>query len=704
MGRNLLIAMFVVMGLVSGNSAMGQGSPKGSLDIRAKVKEAMQLVPRGRKTGVYLDQILVKYKPAAARAIEAANTTFQPFTIGPDQSAVFLNRIGDTGWILWNIDPTTNLQELSTRLDSNPDVVTYQRVNRIYPLIAHPNDADYDTIETSEDLILGFGDEAITFRRLWHFDDINAEQAWTIWPNQWYTAANKPAGPLLAVIDTGCDMNHPDFIGAGGTTTDSKYGGQLNKSLSKQFKFGALVTSKPSTMDSNGHGTHVTGLALAGGNNGGFNGHGTIGTGYNGRGMVLRVFDNSGNGSDADAGAAIYYAADKGASIINLSLGTENYSQLFQDAVTYAFQKGCLVVCAGNEDGNGGGDLGPIYPAACSGALAVTANGPNKIPANDTYTGYGSYLCVAAPGGNVVISSDFSSFRIQYDWSTTPTYDCALSLMTGLYPPFTKEYSYLAGTSMACPVVSGAATLYYGKNKLKPTDGWSNVRAYQAIERSAENVMGAPNGSWELTQGYGSLDMEALMMDADARTAVVGSIQGIVYYGGTPVAHVSVKAQKAGSLVKFTTTTLADGTYRYDQIPPGIYTVTAAPFGSLKSKLLVVKAGCDNPGNDFWAGTYTGDDTPPVAAKLDYKASSLTYVTVAHWGYDTETGIDEVKFRVGTTLGGSEKMADKVYAIDTNKVQIKPLTLAHGGIYYVRATYKNGAGMTTTKDVQFTVP
>src|SRR5256885_4946842 len=101
---------------------------------------------------------------------------------------------------------------------------------------------------------------------------------------------------------------------------------------------------------------------------------------------------------------------------IYLSLGSTNFSQLFQDAVTYAFQRGSAVICAGNENGNGGGNLGPIYPAACSGALGVTANAPDYFSADDYYAGYGSYVDIAAPGGDLVAGADY--YIIQYVWST----------------------------------------------------------------------------------------------------------------------------------------------------------------------------------------------------------------------------------------------------------------------------------------------
>src|SRR5204862_6909066 len=128
-------------------------------------------------------------------------------------------------------------------------------------------------------------------------------------------------------------------------------------------------------------------------------------------------FGGSSTGEDSNLAAAMFYAADNNADILSISLGErQGFSQLLQDATTYAWQKGCLVVVAANEDGGGGGDIGPIYPAVCSGALAVTANGPGYLSAAATYAGTGPYVDIAAPGGDVVQSDEY--MLIQFVFST----------------------------------------------------------------------------------------------------------------------------------------------------------------------------------------------------------------------------------------------------------------------------------------------
>lgn len=677
-----------------------------TLDARARSRFATS-IPTGRMNEIMPGQIMVKMRPSMAQKLVAhqQGTLSERMDISvPDEASIVPNgflqsRIGNTGWTLWRVPASTDVKALAAQLKGQPGVLTAEPVNRIYPLLAQPNDPDWTAYEDSEDLVFSLEGDIEPFRRLWHLEDTHAFESWSIWPNKYYTSATKPADPpLIAVIDTGCDMNHPDFINAGGSSSDSAFGGQLDKARSARFELGEKVPG--STEDLVGHGTHVTGIALAAGNNGAFSpsvNNGTLGTGYACRGMVLRVFDDQGVGTDADAAAAIYEAIDQGADVINLSLGTTNFSQLFQDAVTAAFQSGCLVVASGNEDGSGGGNLGPIYPAACSGALAVTANGEGLVPATSTYAGYGSYVDIAAPGGDVFLDQNpFNpSYKIQFVWSTSSRDpNVALAQVPELVPPYTVNYSYLAGTSMASPAVAGAAGMYYGKNGLDQKTGWANLRTYRALERSAIGVMGAPRGSWELYQGYGSLDMQNLLLDANARNASVGAIEGIVYYNSTALANVTVRAQRTGDRVKYQTSTRPDGSYRFEMLPAGVYNVTAIPFGAAKVKSATVVPGCDQTAVDFWCGTYSGDETSPVVGRFDILSFTNTSFSIRHWAYDPETSIDRMSFRIGTTPGGTDVMADTEVFPESNTVSKSGLTIPPFNTFQAR--YVNGGNMTTT--------
>jgi len=670
------VAAFAVLG-----SAFASGLPEG---LRTTI-------PSGPKNGIIPGYLMVKMRPAmSAFALK-----------GLPKGTQYLHPVATGGWTMWKLPAGADPRVAAQGALHSPGVVAAEPLNRIYLL--DPNDGDFGVEEHDEEVILNFGDGDPFFMRLWHLDDDNAVAGWSVYPNQFYTAATRPQNaPKIAIVDTGCDTMHPDFMNAGAITSDVHLGGQLNLALSRQFVLGEPDPTG-SIEDVHGHGTHVTGLALAAANNGSFSSHGVIGIGYNAEGVILRVFDNSGTGTDADAAAAIVYAADNGVDVINLSLGTTNFSQVFQDAVTYAWQKGSLVVCAGNENGAGGGDLGPIYPAACSGALAVSANGPGYIPANTSYSGYGSYVDIAAPGGDIVQDVDF--FMIQFVWSTamrTEGYLFDLSNQGALYPPYHLNYAYLAGTSMACPQVSGAAALYMGQRNLRVANGFTNLKTYRALEKSAQGVMGAPYGGWELTQGYGSLDIYSLLTGGDPRGAQVGAIEGIVYSNATSIANVAVRAQKTSGGTTYTTTTQADGTYRFEALPPGAYKVWAAPFGQLKTKYMNVAAGSDLTGFDFWCGTYfNGDDTAPVVRFVTHgSAGSGSVMSLSYWAYDTETGVDKITARV--LSNGNEIVPETEVIPQDGAISVAiPNPRVGPKSYTVVLKFTNGAGLVTTYSGNF---
>jgi serine protease len=583
---------------------------------------------------------------------------------------------------------------VAAQLRQSGQVVYAQPLNRIYTMLEEPNDGDWNYYESGEPMVpLG----EYSFRRLWYLDDTLAFEGWSDWPNTWYTAATRPQNsPIIAVIDTGADLTHPDYINSGGTGTDVTQGGQFLNNLGRRFEFGDIVPGAP--VDVQGHGTHVTGLALAAGNNGSFGGQGMIGIGYPCRGMILRVFDDNGVGSDADAAAAIYYATDNGADIINLSLGTTNYSQLFQDAVTYANQKGVLVLAAGNESGSGGGPLGPIYPAANTGVVSVTANGPGFLHASDYYAGSGSYLDMAAPGGNLIL--DYSNIEdpialLAYIWSTTMTTTNPIlenPLVTGYY----LNYGYLIGTSMATPMVAGAMGLYYGKFGLDRNDGDARIRAIRALQRSVYGAAGAPKGSWEPSQGFGCLDVFSLLNELDSRDATAGGIEGMVYLNGTATSNVTVRAKRDGSATTFSTTTGADGTYRFDQLPEGKFQVWAAPGGQRKDRRAVVIPGSDAQAIDFWCGTYTGDETAPIVETFEVAAYGTDYIDLRVRAYDTETGIEQIHTQVGTSPGATDVVPPTLMTWESGLMRIPvPAPGLVSGSFYITGKFTNGNGTVT---------
>lgn len=208
---------------------------------------------------------------------------------------------------------------------------------------------------------------------------------------------------VIAIIDTGVDLPNLEFAGKIVAGCD-------------------FVNRDDSAQDDEGHGTHVAGIAAAIGNN---SSH-MAGISWGARVMPLKVLSASGRGSTSAISAAIIYAADHGAKVINLSLGGPGYSSTLERAVNYAVARGVVVVASAGNNGNST----PNYPAAYANAIAVAATNSSNLRAS--FSNYGSYVDLAAPG------YDIASLRVG----------------TG-----TVRYN---GTSMASPHVAGAAAIVAG--------------------------------------------------------------------------------------------------------------------------------------------------------------------------------------------------------------------------------------------------
>ncbi|MDM5296826.1 S8 family serine peptidase [Bacillus pumilus] len=216
---------------------------------------------------------------------------------------------------------------------------------------------------------------------------------------------------LIAVVDTGVDSRLSDLSGT--VRTD----------------LGANVISRnKDAIDDSGHGTHVAGIIAAKADNHysmtGLNQHTGI--------IPVKVLDAFGFGDTEHIALGIKHAVDKGAKVINLSLGGY-YSRVIEYAMKYASQKNVLVVAASGNDGYP--EMG--YPASSQYAMAIGASSRMDIAAE--FSSFGQGLSMSAPGSDIP------------------------SLMPD------GNVTYLSGTSMATPYVAAAAGLLLSKSPaLKP--------------------------------------------------------------------------------------------------------------------------------------------------------------------------------------------------------------------------------------------
>jgi thermitase len=232
------------------------------------------------------------------------------------------------------------------------------------------------------------------FGEQWGLPKIWAQQAWAI--------TTGSTNVVVAIVDTGIELNHPDLAG-------------------KLVRGANFVTPGLPPMDRHGHGTHVAGTAAAITNNG----IGVAGVSWGARLMPVKVLDDEGRGFLSDVANGIIWAADNDADVINLSLGTAVHSQMLENAVNYAWNEGSVLVCsAGNT-----GLSTPRFPASYTNCIATAATDPRDNKA--FFSTWGLWVDVAAPGVDILST-----------WVD-------------------GEYRRAMGTSMAAPHVAGQAALLW---------------------------------------------------------------------------------------------------------------------------------------------------------------------------------------------------------------------------------------------------
>jgi subtilisin family serine protease len=267
------------------------------------------------------------------------------------------------------------------------------------------------------------------------------------------------ANVAIAILDTGVDLSHPD----------------LKAKLLPGYN---ALNPAALANDDVGHGTHVAGLAAAIGNNN----VGVAGASWGASLLPVRVLNAVGEGANSSVADGIVWATDRGAKILNLSLGSPVYNSAIADAIRYARNRNCLVIAAAGNDYLSGNPQ--VYPAAIAGVEAVGASGDDDRRA--AYSEVGNFVSVLAPGGNPLSNTDTNTNH----WviSTWRVVDGG-------------GYMSLAGTSQSAPIVSGLAALLW---TLKPEYTADQIKG--VIEKTAKDL-GAKGRDNET--GYGRIDAAA---------------------------------------------------------------------------------------------------------------------------------------------------------------------------------------------------
>lgn len=261
---------------------------------------------------------------------------------------------------------------------------------------------------------------------------------------QWVKSTGR--GIRIAVIDTGCDVNHPD----------------IKNNIDGQYNF---INNTEDATDDNGHGSHVAGTIAACNNN-----KGMVGVAPDAKILALKALNKHGSGNLSNVARAVNYAVKQNVDIITMSLGSKGSSLLVKKAVKKASDKGCIIFCAA---GNSGPSVDIMYPAKYPETISIGAIDKNLNRTN--FTCSGPSLDFLAPGHNI------------------------MSIIPG------GRYALMSGTSMSNPFAAGVAALYMSYYKQKYSKKLDKDSLFEILKKHAIAIKNEKFKSKKY-QGYGIIN------------------------------------------------------------------------------------------------------------------------------------------------------------------------------------------------------
>jgi subtilisin family serine protease len=333
-------------------------------------------------------------------------------------------------------------------------------------------------------------------------------------PRAW--ELSQGAGVVVAVIDSGARLDHPDLAPNVWVNFDEVPGNRVDDDANGYVDdvHGVDLTTsergRQDLSDGNGHGTHVSGIIA-----GAANGRGVVGVAFRARLMIVKVLDAQGAGTTGGVAEGIRYAAANGARIINLSLGGPTRDPRLVEAVRAAEAANVLLVCSAGNLGNNV-DNTPSYPVslAAPNLIGVAATEPQSGRNLGSFSNFGrNTIGLAAPGVDVLSSASDGGYELK------------------------------SGTSMAAPHAAGVAALM------------AAMRAdMSAAELRAQLLQNAGRASLPVSGGY-----------LDALSSVISAGTASTYRLGQPPLVRVLTAERKGKQIVVQVAALGDtrGVARY---------------------------------------------------------------------------------------------------------------------------------------------
>lgn len=272
----------------------------------------------------------------------------------------------------------------------------------------------------------------------WEILKFNIQSMWSL---------SKGEGVKVGIIDTGCDLNHPD----------------IKNNLLQGIN---ILDSSKDPFDDNGHGTHVSGTIAAENN-----GLGMVGVAPLAKIVPIKALDKNGSGNNTSISKAIIWAADNGCDFIGMSLGSEGESLDINRAIDYAIKKRVVIFCAA---GNSGENHSIMYPA--KNELTISIGAIDKYLNRTSFTCSGEELDFLCPGSDII--------------SCVPN----------------NGYASMSGTSMSNPFAVGCACLLLSHRRKTGQNIPKTALDYiNEFKNKAQDLVDKKYTGQKKYQGYGIL-------------------------------------------------------------------------------------------------------------------------------------------------------------------------------------------------------
>jgi thermitase len=433
------------------------------------------------------------------------------------------------------------------------------------------------------------------FPNQWHLPRVSAPAAWDL--------TTGSSSVTVAVIDSGVDPAHPDLAG--------KLVGGYNY----------LGGSTSDTHDVLGHGTAVAGVIGANTNNQ----NGVAGLGWNTTIMPLVIVSSSNYATYADLAAAINYAADHGAKVINMSLGGTSYSSTLQSAVDYAWSRGLVIVAAaGNNSSNAG-----FYPAALNNVVAVSAtDGSDNLA---SFSNFGNWITVAAPGTYIQTTNNGGGYG---NWQ---------------------------GTSFSAPQVAALAALIFAKNP-----ALTNSQVVNILKNNSDDL-GA--GGFDTTYGWGRINafraVEAAQGVVNLSVAITAPADN-TQVSGLVTVTTSVSSSNPVARVEL----YVDGAlYSMDTSSPHSFTWNTSGLSGQHSMFAkVIDVNGNSAASSMISVTVGAQDSTPPDVQVTSAVTSGRTITINASASDTQSAVTKVEFHVDGKLKETDYSAPWSAKINTKSL------------------------------------